>query len=131
MPTEKQITPDLEEWVKNRVRVYLEAAKYLATCGPYDAEKFEHVQSILAKVGADMSSEEKRRTIASVRFLMPNAAGAGPWDQMKAMEHQSLAEACRTFGQILQHGSPDALLFMAWAIEEMKQIHKLIGETEQ
>lgn len=129
------ISPDLDpdvEKVKHLVKVYLEAARYVATCGLYNAEKFEHVQSILAPVGASMSETQKKQTLTMVSQMIP-MGGVSPWEQMKAMEHKSLAEAVAAFGDLLRElkgDSNDVLLFMDWTIKEMSEIENLIGKNE-
>ena len=80
--------------LEEQIRVHLKAAHRLAACWEYGETQFDEVQDILreAPLGGSMTlaqrAEVKRRACA----LVPES-GVAPWDQMRLIDHASLAKA--------------------------------------
>ncbi len=118
----------LRDEIEQTIRVYLEAARYLAICGPYDEEKFDQVETILSHAPkGSMDSTRRAQIKESVQHILPQY-GAGPWDQVKVMEHQSLAEAVGVFLKLLWELRPgeQTSKLVKWARDEMVNITNLI-----
>ena len=112
------------------ILTYLDAARYLATCGEFNEEKFDRIEQIKSKHEWYRPRPESIQEIkASVPKLIFTDTGLIGWNHLKVREMQSLSEAIDTFIQTLLKDFPDDRTenFAKRAISEMEQISKLIN----
>lgn len=125
-------TPDktdrLRENLEQAIRVYLKAARLLATCGHFNEEKFDQVENILSESAHGSMDSTKRAQLKRAVYLLSPEHGVNPWDQVKVMEHQTLAEAVNVFIEMLWKARQDEQTkkFIIWARDEMVEITSLI-----
>jgi hypothetical protein len=118
--------------LEQQIRVYLEAARYLATCGRFNEEKFDQVESILSEVPTGSMDSAKRAELKEhVKHLLPDH-GLSPWDQVKIREHQSLSVAVGTFAKLLLELRPDerSREFIKWSRDQIREIESLIQKSD-
>ena len=118
--------------LEQQIRVYLEAARYLATCGRFNEDKFDRVESILSKVPTGSMDSAKRAELKEhVKHLIPDH-GLSPWDQVKVREHQSLSVAVGTFAKLLLELRPDerSREFIKWSHDQIREIESLIQKSD-
>ena len=118
--------------LEQQIRVYLEAARYLATCGRFNEEKFDRVESILSKVPTGSMDSAKRAELKEhVKHLLPDH-GVSPWDQVKIREHESLSVAVGTFAKLLMELRPDerSREFIKWSRDQIREIESLIQKSD-
>jgi len=122
----------IRDALEQQIRVYLEAARYLATCGRFNEEKFNQVENILSKVPTGSMDSSKRAELKEhVKHMVPNH-GLTPWDQVKVMEHQSLSTSVGAFGKLLLELRPDerSRNFVKWSVDQIREIENLIQKTD-
>lgn len=89
----------------NKLEVYAEAMHYLATCGSFDAPKFERLDSILSKAGADFGPEKRRELLSQSQYILPTRTTGGA-EELRVMLAENLAKAFKAFNQALYEVSP-------------------------
>lgn len=122
--------PDpLRDEIEQTIRVYLQAVRYLSTCGPFNEEKFDHVDSILSQAprGA-MDPAKKAQIKESAQYILPEG-GLGPWDQVGVTMYRSLMEAVTMFMDLLWKLRPDdrTTEFTRWARDDLVEIKGLMA----
>ena len=116
------------------VLTYLKAARFLATCGKFNEEKFDKVEQILSSHEWYVPKPGRILEIkAQVQNLIITDTGLVGWDHMKVREHQSLAEATTVFLKTMKEDFPDARTqaFIKRAIAENHEIVQLINATKE
>jgi hypothetical protein len=117
---------------KQRAQVFLEAVRCLVTCGRYNEQKFEDVQRILSRVGANHPLERKQEILRQVPYLMLTSPTGNPWDRFQTLDYKNLTEMLDGIIINLQFsGSSDAPRFLAWMAAEIEEIERLIGENKR
>lgn len=118
----------LRDEIEQTIRVYLEAVRYLSTCGPFNETKFDQVDSILSRAPKGALDPAKKAQIKeSVRYILPEG-GLGPWDQVGVMMYRSLMEAVTMFMDLLWKLRPDDRTkeFTRWARDDLVEIKGLM-----
>ena len=118
--------------LEQQIQVSLEAARYLATCGRFNEEKFDQVESILSKASTgSMSSAERAELKEHVKHLIPDH-GVLPWDQVKSKRHQSLSAAVGTYAKLLLELRPDerSRKFVKRSLDQVREIESLIQKSD-
>jgi hypothetical protein len=101
---EKESNP-LRTELLSKLEVYAEAMHYLATCGHFDAAKFERLDEILSKAKADFGPEKRREMLSQSRYIISTRTTGGV-GELRAILAQTLAEAFKVFNETLCKISP-------------------------
>jgi len=126
-----------DQWrdvIEQQIRVYLKAARYIATCGRFNEEKFDHVERILSRSPRyKMDPQRISQIKESVPKLIATETGLSGWNHVKVMEQQNLSEAVNVFLKMLWESRPDEHTrnFTKWAVDQMNDIVDLIQKSEQ
>jgi hypothetical protein len=89
----------------NKLEVYAESMHYLATCGHFDASKFERLDDILSKAEASFGPEKRRAMLSQSQYILPNRTTGGV-EELRVMLAENLAKAFKAFNEILIKISP-------------------------
>jgi hypothetical protein len=102
---EKKEHSDLRSALLNKIEVYAEAMRYLATCAHFDASEFERVDEILSKAGASLGPEKRHEMLSQSRYILPTKTTGGI-EELRVMLIENLAQGFKAFNEILCKISP-------------------------
>ena len=97
---------DLHAALLNKIEVYCEAMRHLATCPNFNDLEFERVDNILSKVGANLGPQKRRELLSQSQFSLPAKTKEGGLEELRVMLIGSLASGFKAFNEILYKTSP-------------------------
>ena len=97
---------DVRTDLLNKIEVYVEALYYLATCGPFDASKYEKVHEILSKAGVTIGPEKRQAMLSMFQYVLPTKTIEGGLEELRVIMGETLRESIMTFTKILVKVSP-------------------------
>lgn len=93
----------------NKINVYAEGLYYLATCGPFDASKFEKLDEILSKAGGAIGSDRRQEMLSKFLSVLSTKTKEGGLEGLRVMLGETLQEGITTFNKALVKVSPTPL----------------------
>jgi hypothetical protein len=101
----KQPGGDLRSELLNYIEVYCEAMHFLATCGDFDASKFERLDAILSRAGASFGPSKRQEMLSQAAMILPTRTTGG-LAELHVELQSTLAQAFQTFNEMLVKVSP-------------------------
>lgn len=102
---EKQKGGDLRSELLNKIEVYCEAMHFLATCGDFDASKFERLDTILSRAGVSFGPSKRQEMLSETAMILPTRTTGGV-AELHVQLQDTLAQAFQTFNEALTEVSP-------------------------
>lgn len=101
----KQQGGDLRSKLLNTIEVYCEAIHFLATCGDFDASKFERLDAILSRAGVSFGLSKRQEMLSQAAMVLPTRTTGG-LAELHVTLQGTLAEAFQAFNKMLAQVSP-------------------------
>ena len=108
---------DLRAELLHKIEVYAEAMHYLTVCGSFDAQKFEKLDSILAKADAAFGPVKRKELLSEAEHMLPTKTTGGV-AELHVQLQETLAKAFKMFNEMLKEASPTP--------ETARQVMKII-----
>lgn len=89
----------------NRIEVYCEAMQFLATCGNFDASKFERPDAVLSRAGVNFGPAKRQEMLSQAAMLLPIKTTGG-LGELHVQLQNTLAQGFQTFNKVLAEVSP-------------------------
>jgi len=101
----KQPDGDLKSELLTKIEVYCEAMHFLATCGAFDASKFQRLDAILARADGSFEPSKRQEMLSQAALVLPTRTTCGV-EELRVQIQSALAQAFETFNKMLLEVSP-------------------------
>jgi len=101
----KQKTGDTRSQLLKTIEVYSEAMHYLATCGDFDASKFEKLDRILSRADVSFGPAKRQEMLNEASMILPTRASGGI-SELHVQLADTLSQAFNAFNRMLVAISP-------------------------
>lgn len=106
LKTKKKPSADVRADLLDKIEVYAKALYYLATCGPFDASKFEKYDEIMRKAGVYFGPERRQEMLSKFRYVLSTKTKEGGIEELRVMLGETLSEGIGAFNKALVIVSP-------------------------
>lgn len=97
--------PQTAKTLLETIEVYAEAMYYLASCGDFDASKFERLDGILSRAGVEFGPVRRQEMLSEAAVMLPTRT-VGGLEELRVQLQTTLAQGFQGLNEMLAQVAP-------------------------